>query len=79
MSGTPAGGKKASISNKQRHGEDFYSVIGSKGGKISRGGGFASNRELASKAGYKGGKVTKAEREKRKKKEYWLKELLRSK
>lgn len=33
MSGTKAGGFKASRTNKLLHGEDFYKKIGSKGGK----------------------------------------------
>ena len=59
MSGTKAGGLKTVISNKERHGEDFYQKIGKLGGTKSRGGGFASNIELAREAGRKGGKVSK--------------------
>jgi len=59
MSGTVAGGKRAALTNKARHGKDFYAAIGRKGGKISRGGGFAANRELASAAGRKGGKISR--------------------
>ena len=44
MSGTVKGGKKASITNKQKHGEDFYKRIGRKGGKKSCNGGFASSK-----------------------------------
>lgn len=57
MSGTKEGGRKASITNKERHGEDFYKRIGSIGGKKSdhRKGGFAANPELARIAGKKGG------------------------
>jgi general stress protein YciG len=55
MAGTKAGGIKASKTNKARYGEDFHSKIGEKGGKISRGGGFAKNHELAVEAGRKGG------------------------
>lgn len=39
--------------------ENFYKVIGAKGGKIFRGGGFAMNRELASEAGRNGGKASR--------------------
>ncbi len=38
------------------HGKDFYARIGSTGGKIS-GGNFKNNRELARRAGKKGGSV----------------------
>lgn len=55
MSGTRAGGLKASATNKQRHGEDFFARIGKKGGENGHTGGFASNPELARKAGRKGG------------------------
>lgn len=64
MSGTVKGGKKASITNKQKHGVDFYKRIGKKGGKKSCNGGFASSKvgldgltglERAKIAGKKGG------------------------
>lgn len=55
MPGTKAGGKKAAKTNKARYGDDFYENIGAAGGKTSRGGGFAANRELAAIAGRKGG------------------------
>ena len=59
MSGTINGGKKASITNKQKHGEDFYIRIGRKGGKVGGLKGFALNPELAKMAGRKGGKISK--------------------
>lgn len=61
MAGTKAGGKKASITNKEKHGEDFYKRIGSKGGKSGdhSKSGFASNPELAREAGRKGGKKSR--------------------
>ena len=68
MSGTVKGGKKASITNKQKHGEDFYKRIGQKGGKKSCNGGFGSNKvgkdgltgiERARIAGRKGGSHSK--------------------
>lgn len=59
MAGTQTGGQKAATTNKQRYGLNFYKEIGEKGGKISRGGGFAANRALASEAGKKGGKISK--------------------
>jgi len=57
MAGTKTGGQKAAATNKQRHGLNFYESIGRMGGKISRGGGFAMNRELAVEAGRRGGKA----------------------
>jgi general stress protein YciG len=59
MAGTQLGGKKAAQTNKQRYGLIFYEQIGRKGGKISRGGGFAMNPQLAVEAGRKGGKASR--------------------
>ena len=59
MPETMKGGKKAANTNKTRHGSDFYARIGAKGGKKSRTGGFAANRELAREAGRKGGKISR--------------------
>lgn len=59
MAGTAGGGKKAAATNKQRYGMNFYEVIGRKGGTISRGGGFAKNRQLAVEAGRKGGRASR--------------------
>lgn len=59
MAGTSIGGIKAAITNKAKHGEDFYVRMGRLGGTKSRGGGFAANRELAREAGRKGGKKSK--------------------
>lgn len=68
MAGTRAGGLKAAETNKLRYGdgftkENFYSQIGRKGGRISRGGGFAQSHELAVWAGTKGGKISKRNKE----------------
>lgn len=52
MAGTKAGGRKASLTNKAKYGEDFYERIGHTGG-------FASNPELARIAGAKGGRLSK--------------------
>lgn len=57
MAGTKMGGVKAAATNKQRYGLSFYEQIGRKGGQISRGGGFATNPELARSAGRKGGQA----------------------
>ena len=59
MAGTKVGGIKCAKTNKSRHGKDFYKRIGSLGGKAGHTGGFASNRELASIAGRKGGSISK--------------------
>jgi len=61
MSGTREGGKKAAIANKERHGADYYKRIGALGGSKShpKTRPFAKNPELASRAGKKGGKVSK--------------------
>ncbi len=59
MAGTQNGGRKAAATNKQRYGLSFYEQIGRKGGKISRGGGFAVNRDLAVEAGRKGGRASR--------------------
>lgn len=55
MAGTKEGGLKAAVTNKIKHGKDFYAEIGRKGGKNGHTGGFASNPELAKIAGRKGG------------------------
>ena len=59
MPGTTTGGAKAAKTNKKRYGKNFYERIGAMGGKISRGGGFAANPELARIAGRKGGKASR--------------------
>ena len=59
MSGTKAGGIKTRETMYKRHGKDFYREIGRKGGQNGHTGGFASNPELARKAGAKGGKISK--------------------
>lgn len=55
MVGTKAGGLKASQTNRERHGEDFYARIGKKGGENGHTGGFAADHALARAAGRKGG------------------------
>ena len=59
MSGNVTGGKLAAQTNKERHGADFYSRIGAKGGANGRTGGFYANRELAVRAGRIGGAKSK--------------------
>lgn len=67
MAGTIEGGKKASETNKQKYGKDFYARIGAMGGRKGTTGGFYANRELARIAGAKGGKISK----RTKKNEQW--------
>lgn len=55
MSGSKIGGKKASRTNRERYGEDFYKKIGSIGGRNGHTGGFSYNPALARVAGSKGG------------------------
>lgn len=73
MAGTKAGGKKTAQTNLARHGKDFYSRIGKKGGASGNTGGFASDvvgkdgltgRERASRAGRIGGLKSKRNRKK---------------
>lgn len=59
MSGTKAGGKRAALKNKERHGKDFYARIGAAGGRKGKTGGFYANRELAREAGRKGGLISR--------------------
>ena len=44
MAGTKAGGLKARETNRKKHGENFYKLIGAKGGHNSTHGGFASKK-----------------------------------
>lgn len=55
MAGTREGGLQAAETNKRLYGKDFYERTGRKGGKISRGGAFTTNREFASAMGKIGG------------------------
>lgn len=73
MAGTKQGGKKTAQTNIARHGKDFYSKIGKKGGASGNTGGFASDvigkdgltgRERASRAGRIGGLKSKRNRKK---------------
>ena len=57
MAGTKIGGLKAAAKNKELHGEDFYAVIGAKGGRNGHTGGFAADRELARRCGRIGGRI----------------------
>ena len=61
MAGSHEGGKKASVTNKKKYGDDFYKRIGRQGGSKSHPEtrAFATNPELAKVAGAKGGKISK--------------------
>lgn len=61
MAGTRDGGRKASITNKKKYGDDYYRRIGHQGGSKSHPEtrAFATNPELAKAAGAKGGKSSK--------------------
>lgn len=67
MAGTLVGGKKAAATNKERYGKDWYAHIGQMGGRNGHTGGFASNPELAKRAGSIGGKKSKRGPAKKKK------------
>lgn len=59
MSGNIIGGRKASRTNRERYGEDFYKKIGAIGGRNGHSGGFSYNPALARVAGSKGGSKSK--------------------
>lgn len=59
MAGTIEGGRKAAKTNKEKYGNDFYAKIGGIGGRNGHTGGFASNPELARRAGQMGGRKSK--------------------
>lgn len=59
MPGNKIGGLRAAYTNKSRHGEDYYAVIGALGGSRKVPKGFALDRELARSAGAKGGSISR--------------------
>ena len=59
MAGTKAGAKKAAETNMRRYGNDFYRVIGKKGGENGNTGGFQSDPERAKLCGRIGGSMSK--------------------
>lgn len=66
MSGNKSGGLKAATTNKLRHGDDFYSRIGKKGGSRSTPtGGFGADHERARIAGAKGGSISRRDEAKK--------------
>jgi hypothetical protein len=57
---TIEGAKKTAATNKAKYGADYYAKIGVLGGKKKNPNkGFGSNKELARKAGAKGGAISK--------------------
>lgn len=68
MAGNRASALKSSATNREKYGEDFYKIIGAKGGRNGNTGGFASEkldangmngRERARVVGVKGGRKSK--------------------
>ena len=59
MAGTISGGKLAAKTNKEKYGDDFYKRLGQMGGMKKVKKGFATNPELARKAGSKGGTISR--------------------
>lgn len=61
MAGTKEGGRKASITNKAKYGEDFYKNIGREGGSKARPESryFFLHPDIAKKAGAKGGSLSR--------------------
>lgn len=68
MAGTKSGGERAARRNKELYGEDFYSKIGTTGGKNSNNGGYGSEKvgkdgltgvQRARINGAKGGRTSK--------------------
>lgn len=65
MAGTREGGLKAAATLKAKKGNDFYVRIGRKGGRAEVVKGFGTNRTIASLAGSKGGRISRARRQPR--------------
>lgn len=59
MAGTKAGAKKAVETNMRRYGNDFYRVIGKKGGENGNTGGFQADPERAKLCGRIGGSMSR--------------------
>lgn len=62
MSGTREGGQAAAATNKLKYGDDFYAIIGARGGstKTTEPKGFAAmTKQQRSAAGKKGGSANK--------------------
>lgn len=68
MAGTKEGARKAALTNKLKHGPDFYANIGARGGRNGHTGGFASTKvsddgltgpERAKLVGARGGAISR--------------------
>lgn len=59
MAGTKSGAALAAKTIKEKYGEDFYRRLGAMGGRKGTTGGFYANRELARRAGEKGGRISR--------------------
>lgn len=59
MAGTREGALKARQVMIDKHGADYYAIIGAVGGRNGNTGGFYNNPELAREAGKKGGKISR--------------------
>jgi hypothetical protein len=59
MSGSKKSARTTASTMYAKYGPDYYRKIGSKGGKNGTTGGFYANRELASRVGAIGGKVSR--------------------
>lgn len=44
MSGTHEGGLKTAATNKAKYGENYYALLGHLGGRVSKTGGFGSDK-----------------------------------
>lgn len=58
MAGSRATGIKAAVTNKLRHGEEYYKLIGKKGGTAGTGHAFAHGKVSPSIAGHIGGQLS---------------------
>lgn len=56
MPGTRIGAKKFAKRMKAQHGKNYFKELGSKGGKLSTGGGFTGDSDRARIEGAKGGR-----------------------
>lgn len=59
MSGTRLGGQRTRDTNYKLYGRDYYRKLGAMGGKKGHTGGFYANRELASRVGAVGGRISR--------------------
>lgn len=59
MAGSKEGALRAAATNKEKYGQDYYQRIGKIGGQNGATGGFYADRELARRAGAKGGRISR--------------------